>query len=43
MVPHNFHLTFASKYIIENGKLLELEMYSAAGSWNPDDASFTIE
>jgi hypothetical protein len=43
MVPHNVHLTFASKHMIENGKLLELEMYSAAGSWNPDDANFTIE
>jgi hypothetical protein len=40
-VPHNVHLTFASKHMIENGKLLELEMNSAAGSWNLDDTNFT--
>jgi hypothetical protein len=44
MVPHNVpNLTFASKHMIENGKLFELEMYSAAVSWNPDDVNFTIE
>jgi hypothetical protein len=43
MVPHNVHLTFASKHMTEKGKLLELEMYSVAGSWDPDDTNFTTE
>jgi hypothetical protein len=43
MVPHHVLLTFASKHMTENGKLLELEMYSAAGSWNLDNSNFTSE